>query len=68
MYAPKATVELCSPIPKSKPDTVTEYPPDIPKLYMYVNEATGASKLKTGLPVPDTAATVTVAAWKMSAT
>jgi len=66
MYAAKATVAVCSPAPKSKPDTVTEYPPDIAKFDSRVNDTAGASKLKTACPVPDTVATVTVVVPKMS--
>jgi hypothetical protein len=56
-----ATVAVCSPTPNDSPETVTEYPPDIAKFGCSVNEAAGASKLNTGLPVPDTEATVKVA-------
>jgi hypothetical protein len=57
---------VCSPAPKSNPDTVTEYPPDIAKFGCRVNDTAGASKLKTARPVPDTVATVTVVVPKMS--
>jgi hypothetical protein len=63
-----APLAVCSPTPKFKPETVTEYPPDIAKFGCRRNEAAGALKLNTGLPVPDTAPTVTVAALKMSPT
>ena len=72
MYSPelnddaRAPVAVCSPAPNERPETVTEYPPDIAKFGCSVNEAAGASKLKIGLPVPDTVATVTVAVLKMS--
>jgi hypothetical protein len=62
----RAPVAVCSPAPNERPDTVTEYPPDIAKFGCSVNEAAGASKLKIGWPVPDTAATVTLALPKMS--
>jgi hypothetical protein len=55
-----ALVAVCSPTPKERPETVTEYPPDIARFGCSVNEAAGASKLNTGLPVPETDATVTV--------
>jgi hypothetical protein len=61
-----APVAVCSPTPKFKPETVTEYPPDIAKLNCSVNDAAGASKLKIGRPVPDTAPTVTLTLLKMS--
>jgi hypothetical protein len=63
-----APLTVCSPTPKFRPETVTEYPPDIAKFGCSVNDDAGASKLKIGLPVPDTEATVTLAAWKMSPT
>jgi hypothetical protein len=62
----RAPVAVCSPAPNERPETVTEYPPDIAKFGCSVNEAAGASKLNTGLPVPDTDATVTIAVLKMS--
>jgi hypothetical protein len=63
-----APLTVCSPTPKFRPETVTEYPPDIAKFGCSVNDDAGASKLKIGLPVPDTEATVTLAAWKTSPT
>ena len=63
-----APLTVCSPTPKFRPETVTEYPPDIAKFGCSKNDDAGASKLKIGLPVPDTEATVTLAAWKMSTT
>jgi hypothetical protein len=63
-----APLTVCSPTPKFRPETVTEYPPDIAKFGCSVNDDAGASKLKIGLPVPETRATVTLAAWKTSPT
>jgi hypothetical protein len=54
----RAPVAVCSPAPNERPETVTEYPPDIAKFGCSVNETTAASKLKTGLPVPAIDATV----------
>jgi hypothetical protein len=62
----RAPVAVFSPAPNERPDTVTEYPPDIAKFGCSVNEAAGASKLNTGDPVPDTNATVTLALPKRS--
>jgi hypothetical protein len=54
-------VAVCSPTPKSSPDTVTDAYP-LCGAFSSTSEATAASKLKIGRPVPDTAATVTLAA------
>jgi len=58
-------VAVCSPTPKSSPDTVRDAPPET-GVFKVKMEATAASKLKIGCPVPDTVATVTVVAPKMS--
>jgi hypothetical protein len=58
-------VAVGSPTPKSSPDTVTDAYPLIGE-FSRASDATAASKLKTGLPVPDTPATVTLALPKMS--
>jgi hypothetical protein len=63
----RAPVAVCSPAPNERPETVTEYPPDIAKFGCSVLEVTVASKLKIGLPVPDTDAIVIVAELNMSA-
>jgi len=52
-------------MPKLRPDTVTDAYP-LCGAFRRTTEATAASKLNTGLPVPDTEATVTLAAWKTS--
>jgi len=59
-------VVVCSPIPKFRPDTVTDAYP-LCGAFISMSEAAAASKLNIGLPVPDTAATVTLADLKMSA-
>jgi len=61
-----AAVAVCSPTPKLRPDTVTDAYP-LNGAFRQASEAAAASKLKIGLPVPDTAATVTLADLKMSA-
>jgi hypothetical protein len=62
-----AAVAVCSPGLKLRPDTVTDAYP-LWGAFSRTSEATAESKLKVymGRPVPDTAATVTVAALKMS--
>jgi len=50
-------VAVCSPRPKLSPDTVREAYP-LGGAFSRASEITAVSKLKTGLPVPDTAATV----------
>jgi len=54
-------VAVCSPTPKSSPDTVTDAYP-LCGAFSSTSEATAASKLKIGRPVPDTVATDTLAA------
>ena len=53
-----APLTVCSPTPKFRPETITEYPPDIAKFGCSVNDDAGASKLKIGLPVPEMRATI----------
>ena len=60
-------VAVCSPIPKCRPDTVTDANP-LCGAFRRASETTAASKLKTGLPVPETEATVTLAALNKSPT
>jgi hypothetical protein len=59
-------VEVCSPTPKSSPATVRDANPLCGE-FSRTSDATAASKLNTGLPVPDTDATVKLAPWKKSA-
>jgi hypothetical protein len=59
-------VAVCSPTPKLRPDTVTDVYP-LYGTFSRTSEATALSKLKTGLPVPETAETVSEANAKMSA-
>jgi hypothetical protein len=47
------------------PDSVTDAYP-LSGAFSCASEATAASKLNTGLPVPDAEATVTLADWKTS--
>jgi len=61
-----AAVAVCSPTPKLRPDTVTDAYP-LTGAFRRASEAAAASKLKTGRPVPDAAATVTLVKAKMSA-
>jgi hypothetical protein len=61
-----AAVAVCSPTPKLRPDTVTDACP-LYGAFRRASEVAAASKLKIGLPVPDTAAMVTLADLKMSA-
>ncbi len=49
-----------------RPETVTEEEPDSGKFKITL-DAAAASKVNTGLPVPDTDATVKLAPWKKSA-
>jgi hypothetical protein len=58
---------VCSPTPKPRPETVTDAYP-LCGAFRLTCDAKAESKLKIGLPVPDTEATVTLAAWKMSPT
>jgi hypothetical protein len=51
--------------PKSRPETVKD-PCPVNGPFNRESDTTEASKLKIGLPVPDTEATVTLAAWKTS--
>jgi len=53
-------VAVCSPTPKSSPDTVTDAYP-LGGAFSSTSDARAASKLNTGRPVPDTPATVTLA-------
>jgi len=59
-------VAVCSPAPKFRPDTVTQAYP-VCGAFISTSDITAASKLKTARPVPDTAATVTLALPKISA-
>jgi hypothetical protein len=58
-------VAVCSPTPKSRPETVTDAYP-LCGAFRRMAETTEASKLKIGRPVPLTAATVTLTLPKMS--
>ena len=58
IFIPAVTV--WSLMPKSIPDTVTGAEPDTAP-FKYTLDATAASKLNTGRPVPDTDATVMLA-------
>jgi hypothetical protein len=58
-------VAVCSPTPKLSPDTVTDAYP-LCGTFRSTLETSALSKLKIGCPVPDTSATVTLAALKMS--
>ena len=60
-------VTVCSPAPNESPDTVTDAYP-LCGAFSRAADTTAASKLKIGRPVPDTAATVTLAVPKMSPT
>jgi hypothetical protein len=53
-----ALVAVCSPTPKSSPETVSELPP-LGAAFKAASDATAASKLKTGLDVPATPPTLT---------
>jgi hypothetical protein len=53
-----ALVAVCSPTPKSSPETVSELPP-LGAAFQAASDATAASKLKTGLDVPATPPTLT---------
>jgi hypothetical protein len=58
-------VAVCSPTPKSSPDTVTDAYP-LCGAFSSTSDTTAASKLKIGRPVPDTDATVMLAALNRS--
>ncbi len=58
-------VAVCSPTPKSSPETVTDAYP-LRGVFNETPDATAASKLKIDNPVPETEATVTVAALNTS--
>jgi len=53
-----ALVAVCSPTPKSSPETVSELPP-LGAAFQAASDATAASKLKTGLDVPAAPPTLT---------
>jgi hypothetical protein len=59
-------VAVGSPTPKPRPDTVKDAYP-LCGAFHIKPETTAASKLKMARPVPETAATVTAADWKISA-
>jgi hypothetical protein len=60
-----AAVAVCSPNPKSRPDSVTEAYP-LCGAFRRASDTKAASKLNTGDPVPDTDATVTLILLNMS--
>jgi len=62
---PSPIVAVCSPMPKSRPDTV-KYAYPLCGAFSRASDTTATSKVKIGRPVPETVETVTVALPNMS--